>query len=402
MSRPPDFDTGKNLSFLLNSLALFMQFSDVIGQNHLKSHLQNTLKTGRVPHAQLFSGVNGSGLLPMAIAYAGELLAMPYEEGSSEKSACLKKVEQLAHPDLHFVYPVTTNDTVKSNAVSSLFSDDWRKFVLHNPYGSLFNWFQALGVENKQGAINVKEAQEISKKLSLKSYEGGYRMAEKMNTECANEILKLVEEPPSKTLLLLLTENEEQIISTILSRCQTLHFPLLSEEDIASNLVKKYQIGVNQARKTSRQAHGDFNKAIHITENDSDDSIFEGWFIEWVRTAFKAKGNKGSINDLLGWSDTMSSQGREAQKKFLSYAIELFRQALLKNYKVDSLLYFETSDPKFSIEKFAPFVHPNNIFEIIESLETAMFHVERNGNSKIIFTDLSIQLTRLIHRKAEA
>ena len=381
-----------------------MDFSQVVGLDYIKNHLLTTLKNDRIAHAQLFVGQSGAGLLPIAIGYAKEILCSQYEVDSEAHLRCSKNVERLSHPDLHFVYPVNTNESVKKSAVSDSFSTEWRDFVSKNPYSSLFQWFQHLGIENKQGNISVKEAEEISKKLSLKAYEGGYKvmivwMAEKMNTECANKILKLVEEPSDKTVLLLLTENEEQIINTIHSRCQTLHLPLLSEAAITKALIEKKGITENEAQKISRQSHGDFNKALQIIENTNEDTIFEEWFILWVRTAFKAKGNKKAIQELLQWSDLMAQNGRETQKNFLFYCVELFRQALLKNYKADSLLYFETKDPKFTIEKFAPFVHQNNIFEIVEALENANYHIERNGNAKIIFTDLSIQLTRLIHKK---
>jgi DNA polymerase-3 subunit delta' len=381
-----------------------MDFSEVIGQKHLKAHLIKTIENGRIPHAQLFVGNSGSGILPLAIAYVKELLCSSFLKNSIEYEQCAKKIDKLVHPDLHFVYPVNTNDTIKKNAISSNFNEEWRQFVHSNPYASLFDWLQSLGIEKKQGNISVHEAQDLLKTLSLKSYEGGYKvmiiwMADKMNTECANKVLKIVEEPPEKTLLLLLTENEEQIITTIRSRCQKLNFPLLSEEDISQYLIEKKGVAASLAKKTSRQANGDFNKALHILENDSDDIVFEEWFVSWVRTAFKAKGNKGAINELLNWSDLMAGQGRETQKKFITYCIEVFRQALLKNYKADSLLFFESVDSKFSIDKFAPFIHQNNIFEITSSLEEAAYHIERNGNPKIIFTDLSIQLTRLIHKK---
>lgn len=381
-----------------------MDFSEIIGHEHIKSHLRTTLQNGRVAHAQLFSGASGSGLLPLALAYAKELLCSSHTPESDAYQRCAKNVSSLSHPDLHFTYPVNTNDTIKKNALSDSFTMEWRTFISEHPYGSLYDWFQVLGIENKQGNISVKEAEEISKKLSLKAYEGGFKvmiiwMADKMNNECSNKILKLVEEPPAKTVLLLLTENEELILNTIQSRCQTLHIPLLSEKDIADQLIQKHQISESLAIKTSRQAHGDFNKALHIVHNDHQDTLFEEWFVLWVRTAFKAKGNKKAIQELLIWSEMMAGKGRETQKNFLAFCMELFRQALLKNYKADSLLYFETNDPKFSIEKFAPFVHQNNIFEITTALEDASYHVERNGNAKIIFADLSIQLTRLIHKK---
>jgi len=381
-----------------------MNFSEVIGQKHIKAHLSKTIENGRIPHAQLFVGSPGSGILPAAIAYSKKLLCNSLDENSAEYKIRAGKIDKLIHPDLHFVYPVNSSEKAKKNPISSNYAEDWREFVLQNPYASLFDWLQTLGIEKKQGNISVYEAKEILKTLSLKAYEGGYKiliiwMANKMNTECANKILKIVEEPPENTVLLLLTENEEHIISTIRSRCQKLHFPLLSEQDISNYLIEKQNVNVATAKKISRQAHGDLNKAIQILESDNDDLTFETWFIAWVRSAFKAKGNKKAINELLNWSDNIAVEGRETQKKFLLYCIETFRQALLKNYRADSLLFFEANDVKFSIEKFASFVHQNNIFEITSALEEASYHIERNGNGKIIFTDLSIQLTRLIHKK---
>ncbi|MFK5983262.1 MAG: DNA polymerase III subunit delta' [Flavobacteriaceae bacterium] len=381
-----------------------MEFSEVIGQQHIKSHLINTVNNGRIPHTQLFIGKAGSGILALALSYAKEILCHSFPKGSDAYKNCATKVSKLNHPDLHFVYPVNSNENVKTHPISDNFASEWREFVLKNPYASLYDWFQFIGIEKKQGNISKYEAQNISKKLSLKAYEGGYKvmiiwMADKMNTECANKILKLVEEPPEKTVLLLLTEEEQNILGTIQSRCQKLHIPLLAENDIATQLIDKQNIVSNLAKKVSHQANGDYNKALHIIANDSNDIAFENLFVFWVRTAFMAKGNKGAINDLMDWSENIAKEGRETQKKFLSYCLEIFRQALLKNYKADSLLYFESHDGKFSIDKFAPFVHQNNIFEISEALEKAEYHIERNGNAKIIFTDLSIQLTRLIHKK---
>ena len=381
-----------------------MDFGNVIGQNHLKAYFRKTLENRRVPHAQLFVGTTGSGLLPMAIAYSKALLCSQHDPESPEYQACAIKVDKLAHPDLHFVFPVNTTSSVKKHPVSNQFLEEWREFVGSNPYGSLFEWLQQLGIENKQGSINVDEANEIAKTLALKSFEGGYKimiiwMAEKMNTACANKILKIVEEPPSGTVLLLLAQNEEAMLTTIHSRCQKLYFPLLSEEDISSQLSDFEGIEVNLAKKIAHRSAGDYNNALHILEHNADDLEFEQWFVSWVRMAFSAKGNKGAISELLKWSETLAGQGRETQKKFLSFCIEVFRQAMLKNYTADSLLYFEAEDPSFDITKFAPFVHQNNIFEILKELEDGIYHIERNGNAKIIFSDLSIRLTRLIHRK---
>ena len=271
-----------------------MDFSEVIGQKHIKSHLQTTIQNGRIPHAQLFVGPMGTGVLPMAIAYASEILCQHTEKGSPEEALCRKKLAQLAHPDLHFVFPINKNDKVKKHPVSALFMEDWRLFVNENPYGSLFSWLQSLGIENKQGTINVDEAADLLKNLSLKSYEGGYKvviiwMADQMNTQCANKVLKLVEEPPEKTVLLLLTEQEEQLIGTIRSRCQTLHFPRLSESNVAAFLAEKQNIKPAIAQQIAHRSAGDYQRALQLIEQDGDVATFEKWFVTWVRTAFKAK-----------------------------------------------------------------------------------------------------------------
>tara|TARA_B100000497_G_scaffold104653_1_gene120470 strand:+ start:1389 stop:2537 length:1149 start_codon:yes stop_codon:yes gene_type:complete len=382
-----------------------MLFSNTLGQTHIKNHLLKGIENGRIPHAQLFVGKTGSGILPVALAYAQAILASNHPKGSKAHENCVSKVANLAHPDLHFVFPVNTNQRIKKNPFSNLFLEDWRTFVSKSPFGSLYDWLAFLGIEKKQGNINVDEAKQMLKSLSLKPYEGGHKvmiiwMADRMNTACANKILKLVEEPPQKTILLLLTPYEEKILGTIQSRCQKLHFPLLSEEVISNQLIENKGVESKKAKKISSLCGGDYQQALNLVDNLGDDGVFEHWFVDWVRTAFKAKGNKGSINALISWSEEIAKQGRETQKKFLGYCLETFRQAMLKNYKADSLLFFDAPNTKFSIEKFAPFVHQNNIFEISEALETASYHIERNGNAKIIFTDLSIKLTRLLHAKS--
>ena len=376
-----------------------MLFNQIIGQDHIKKHLQKSAENGRIPHAQLFIGKEGCGTLPMAIAYAQFLLC----NFSEDTDACHIKCNKLQHPDLHFAFPVTTNDSIKKHAVSNLFLEDWRDFIATQPYGSLFNWLQHIGVENKQGLIGVDESEAVVKKLKLKSYEGGFKvmiiwMAEKMNIAAANKLLKLIEEPPNKTVFLLITENEEQIINTIKSRCQALHFPTLSEQDIANSLVVNHKIANNEAAKIAHQAEGNYNKALHLLQNDSNDLIFEEWFIAWIRTAFRAKGNAAVVQELISWSDTIAKTGRETQKRFLDYCLQFFRQALLVNYKSDHLVFMETKSG-FNLSKFAPFVHSGNILDIEKELNDAMYHIERNGNAKIILLDLSMKLTRFLHKK---
>lgn len=381
-----------------------MLFSEILGQDHIKNHLTTSADFGRIPHAQLFVGPEGSGTLPMAIAYAQYLLCKNTNgENSNGNETCNLKFKTLAHPDLHFAFPVATNDRIKSHPVSSHFLEEWRQLIDNQPYGNLFDWYRILGIDNKQGQIGVDEAHDIVKSLSLKSYEGGYKvmiiwMAEKMNTSAANKLLKLIEEPPNQTIFILIAEDEEQIINTIRSRCQILNFPPLAEATIQEALIKHYQIPVADALKIAHQANGNYNKACDLVYSDSEDTQFEEWFVFWIRSAFKAKGNKSAIHDLISWSETIAKSGRETQKQFLNFCLDYFRQALLLNYKAESLVFME---PKtgFKLEKFAPFVHGNNIMDISNELQDAIYHIERNGNSKIILTDLSIKLTRLLHKK---
>jgi len=382
-----------------------MQFSEILGQEYIKSHLTKSATSGRIPHAQLFVGPEGSGTLAMAMAYAQYILCGNVgveNEGGNE--ACNMKFDGVSHPDLHFIYPTVTTEDVKTKPKSIDFIADWRQFVLQNPYGSLFDWYQVLGVANKQGEIRVEDAQEILKSLALKSYEGGYKvmiiwMAEKMNISASNKLLKLLEEPTDKTLFILISENEEDIIQTIRSRCQVLHFNALPEKVIAEALVSRENKNEREASKLAHQAQGNFNKALQLLTDSGEDVFFEKWFVDWVRAAFRAKGNAAAIQDLIAWSEQIAGLGRETQKKFLGYCIDMFRQALLLNYQTTSLVYMEPKIEKFKLENFAPFVNGNNIAEIFKELSDAVYHIERNGNAKIILTDLSIRLTRLIHKK---
>jgi DNA polymerase-3 subunit delta' len=377
-----------------------MLFSEIIGQEHIINHLKTSANNGRIPHAQLFIGKEGSGTLPSAIAYAQYLLC----HKNTDASSCNLKCEKLAHPDLHFAFPVATNDRIKKHPISDLFLPEWRTFIKEQPYGGLFNWYQHIGIEKKQGQIGVDEAEQIIKSLQLKAYEGGFKvmiiwMAEKMHTSTANKLLKLLEEPPKNTIFILIAEDEEHIINTILSRCQILHFPVLSESDIANALTVRNNSYPAEAAKIAHQSEGNFNKAVHLLKQDSNELLYEQWFVTWVRTAFKAKGNAAVIQNLIEWSDAIAKSGRETQKSFLRYCLQFFRQALLYNYGAHKLVFLETKTNGFSLDKFAAFVHSANIIEIEKEVGDALYHIERNGNAKIILLDLSIKLTRLLHAK---
>ncbi|HMB62804.1 MAG TPA: hypothetical protein VKN36_07010 [Eudoraea sp.] len=382
-----------------------MFFKDILGLAHIKTHLAFSADATRIPHAQLFVGPEGCGTLAMALAYAQYVLCGNTEgENMRGNEACDMKCNALSHPDMHFAFPVANSEKIKSHAVSNHYMEDWRQFVKGQPYGNLFDWYRLIGIEKKQGQIGVDEAHDIVKKLALKSYEGGYKimiiwMAEKMNTPASNKLLKLIEEPPDKTVIILIAEEEEQIIQTIRSRCQILHFPALPEDAIASALIER-GLTRTEALRLAHEANGNFNKALDLMNKDSEELIFEKWFVQWMRSAFKAKGNKAAVHELILWSDEVSKTGRETQKNFLKYSLAVMRQAMLINFNAGELAYMKIHVDGFQLEKFAPFVHENNVEAIVHELEDAIYHVERNGNSKLILTDLSIRLTRLLHKKA--
>lgn len=382
-----------------------MLFSNILGQDHIKSHLATSADSGRIPHAQLFIGPEGSGTLPLAIAYAQYILCgNTGGENTTGNAACNLKFEHFQHPDLHFVFPVAANSEVKSHPVSANFLKYWREFIAETPYAGLFDWYKKIDIANKQGQIGVDEATEIVKSLSLKAYEGGYKvmiiwMADKMNTATANKLLKLLEEPPQKTVFILIAESEDDILQTILSRCQVLHFNGLPEKAIANALVQRENMEPKAAARLAHQAQGNYNKALHLLHKTADELPFEEWFVMWVRAAFRAKGNAAAIHDLIAWSEQIAGIGREAQKQFLNFCIDMFRQAMLLNYQATELVFMEPTVAKFKLENFAPFVNGTNINDIFKELSDALYHIERNGNPKIILTDLSIKLTRLIHKK---
>jgi len=373
-----------------------MTFEAIIGQSFLTTHLKQGIDSGRIPHAQLYVGKQGVGGLPMAIAYADYL--MKHQEGG------VNNMNPLTHPNIHFVYPVTTSDKVKSKPISSNYLTEWRSFIETNPYGSINDWYDVVGVGNKQGAIGVEEANDVVSKMSLKAFNGGYKvaiiwMAEKMSSLCSNKLLKLIEEPADKTVIILVTEDEEQLINTIRSRCQTVHLNLLSEDTIKNTLITAHNTEAVLAQNIAHQSEGSYRRALDILSQEPKDQQFETWFIAWVRTAFQAKKNKQSINNLMAWSDEISKAGREIQKQFLDYSLRFFRQALLYNYGAKELVFINLNDKSFKIQNFAPFIDASNILEISKEIELANYHIERNANAKIVLTDLSIKLTRLLHQE---
>lgn len=374
-----------------------MLWDKIAGQEEIKQKLKESVTEGRISHAQLFVGKEGSGALNLAIAYAGEILSQ--EKGET----ALSKVKSLQHPDLHFSYPVASTDSVKDKPISVQFLREWRDFMFENPYGNIYDWLQFLGIEKKQGNINVHEALEIVKTLSLNSYEGGYKimiiwLPELMNNAAANKLLKIIEEPPQKTVFILVAEREDLLLPTITSRCQLVKLNRLSDTEIADYLIQNKELSENEALRIAVSANGNLREALNNL--DAGNSEFENYFVQWVRNAFMAAKNPNVLKHLVEWANELSGWSREQQKQFLGYCSEVFRQALLKNYQANDLVFMSLNKDGFNWEKFSPYIHGANIEDILNEINESSYHIERNANSKIVLLDLSIKLTRHLHKKS--
>ncbi|WP_454059099.1 DNA polymerase III subunit [Elizabethkingia ursingii] len=370
-----------------------MHWNEIVGQNAIKKMLQDSVTEGRISHAQLFVGKEGYGGLPLVLAYVKEILA-------KENSSAGHKVENLNHIDLHFSFPSYTEG---GKALSKNFLQEWRSMILENPYSSDDDWIMRLDSEKKQMIISVHEVEEIIDKFKLKSFEGGYKVLvmtkiEKMNDQAANKFLKFLEEPPEKTIILLLAESIDFVLPTILSRCQLVNIPKLPPADLENALTEQFNVSESNAKALAFQAQGDWNLAMKLMSDNAANDEFEALFIQWVRNAFQAKTKPGVIKDLILWAREISSWSREKQKKFLDYCAEIFRLALLHNYAADDLVYKSLNKNGFKWEGFSRFIHGANIESILEELSEANLHLYRNGNAKIIWTDMGIKLTRYIHR----
>jgi DNA polymerase III subunit delta' len=371
-----------------------MKFSNVTGQKALKSQLINTVKENRVSHAQMFAGPEGAGGLALALAYSQYICC----ENRSDNDSCgtcrsCIKYEKLLHPDLHFVFPVV-NTSDNKKAASDDFLNDWRTTILDNPYINLNRWIETIASENKQGGIFERESGEILRKLSLKTYESEFKimiiwMPEKMNTTTANKLLKILEEPPAKTLFLLISENPGQLLTTIISRCQYVKVPPIAAEDIKASLEK--QVGANQRiDEVTRVAGGNYFKALELINQHDDNSMSFDSFTKLMRFSYSRK-----FLDLIAWADEVAGTGRENQKKFLNTALRLVRENFILNIANKSIVYLNDEETSFS-SKFHPYINEANVYQLNDEFNRAFYHIEANGNARIIFLDLALKVVKLI------
>jgi len=385
-----------------------MKFSEIIGQQHIKNYLVNTVKNSRVSHAQLFFGPEGCGKLALAIAYAQFISCTNKQFYGADSDlagdscgvcpSCVK-YNKLIHPDLHFFYPVTTKKDVKTKPKSTDYIQAWREMLISNHYYvSLTEWFEAIGVENKQGIINAEDCDEMVRKLSMKAYEAEYKivliwMVEKLYPTAAPKILKILEEPPEKTLFMLISENHEQIINTIVSRTQMVKIPKLSHKDINATLIDKFNVSETGARKISTVADGNFVLAKSLVEEEEDDKYNYTTVSKWLRLCWSFK-NEQKI-ELVKLIDDIAKIGREKQKSLFGFALKVIRNSAMISQGDAKLVKLDEEETGF-VTNFSKILNTTSIPLMANEFNKAMYHIERNANPKILLMDLSFVLHRIM------
>ncbi|MDD3079622.1 MAG: DNA polymerase III subunit [Paludibacter sp.] len=385
-----------------------MQFSEIIGQDEVKKRFIRTVQEQRIPHAQLLYGPEGVGKLAMAVAYAQYISC----ENRGETDSCgvcpsCVKYKKLIHPDLHFVFPVI-KPAGKQSVVCDDFISDFRTMLIESPYFSVNEWFARISGDAKQGMIYANESQEIIRKLSLKTYESEYKvmiiwLPEKMNETCANKLLKILEEPPEKTIFLLVSNEPDKIITTILSRTQHVNVPRLTDDDITVALLRNTNVEVSQidAVNVARISNGSYLNALAILNSDDENKINFERFVMIMRLAWQVGNRKdhASLKTLKKWSDDMaaSSVGRERQKNFLVYSQRMIRENYIHNLQNPDLNYMTNYESDFSL-KFSPFINERNVEDLMSEFALAERHIEQNVNAKMVFFDLVLKVIMLLKK----
>lgn len=374
-----------------------MFFRDVIGQDEAKQRLIREAREGKIAHARLFCGPEGIGKLPLAIAYARYLSCQNPEENDACGicPSCIK-YNKLAHPDLHFAFPVIKMKS--KDTVSDDFLSEWRELIIHNPYFNLNLWLKEMGAENQQAQIFVKESDEIIRKLNLKSSQGGYKimiiwLPEKMNMECSNKLLKLLEEPPNQTIFLLISEEPELLLTTIQSRTQRFNLFGIEERQITEKLIQQYGILEKDATDIAHRCEGNFLKALEAIHLNEENELFFELFVSLMRLSYQRK-----IREMKQWSETLASMGRERQKQFLQYCQRMIRENFIYNFHHPAITYLNEEERNFS-NRFAPFVNERNVIGIIEELSEAQRHIEQNVNARMVFFDFALKMIVLLIQK---
>jgi DNA polymerase-3 subunit delta' len=372
--------------------SLTMLFQEVIGQSRIKAKLLRSLQQDKVSNTQLFLGPEGSGTLPLALAFAQYLVCeQPGKADACGQCSACQKVQKLIHPDVHFAFP-TVNRKDKREALSDEFIQEWRDAATTNPYLGLYDWLQYIKAGNSQGNISMKECREVLKKLSLKPFEGGKKvmvlwMPELLGKE-GNALLKILEEPAPDTYFLLVGEDSEQILNTIMSRTQLVRIPPLSNEAVQEGLQHKTGIGENEARDIAQLADGNFRSALALA--NSHETAYSSQFIQWMRVCYRKQGV-----ELLNLINQMASKGREEQKNFLSFAIQMLEAMFLMDKGMPSDTRLREEDQDFA-RKFAGLIDDEGFEALYEGLNQASYYIERNASAKIVLFRLSLRINRIL------
>lgn len=375
-----------------------MQFKEIVGQEALKLKFVRAIDEGRVPHAQLFTGLPGTGKLALAIAYAQYLMCTNRHDGDAcgHCPACIK-VQKLIHPDLHFVYPVNSSEKSDTPTDDTVVSDNmklWRECVLQNPYFSETDWYDIIKLQNKQGIINTATASKVIYNLSLKSYESTFKvmiiwLPERMHPYAANKLLKLIEEPPQNTVFIMVSESPHLLLKTITSRTQLVKIPPLAQERIALALVDRFQVPPDHARDISRISNGSYGKALVIKDMEISEH-FER-YTHLMRMSYSK-----NYLELLNWAEGTAQLGREGLKSFVSYALRITRDSLMLNLGLDHLSFLMGEEASFG-KKFAPFINQRNIYRIVAEFTHLNEHIAQNANANIVLSDFVIKMAQLIN-----
>lgn len=372
-----------------------MLFKEVVGQDEIKDRLRREADEGRVAHALLFYGPEGCGKLPVALAFARYLLcSQPHDGEPCNACNSCRMTARWAHPDLHFVFPVVKYKDA-AHSVSDVYLPEWRKQLGENVYFGLDEWLEDMQAGNQQAMIYSAESDAIQKKLSLKSNQGGKKvmiiwLPEKMNLECANKLLKLLEEPPAETHFLLISERLEAVLPTIVSRAQCIGMKGLSEEEITGALMQRNACDSDTARRVAHTANGNLIAAQQLLRSNADQNLFFDLFVILMRLSYQRK-----IKDLKKWSEQIAALGREKQKNFLAYSQKLIRENFIYNFRQPDLNYETVEEENFS-RNFARFINERNVIHIMDELSLAQRDIEQNGNPKFVFFDFALKMIVLL------